>query len=366
MIRTTFYRFLIFVVLCAFASHTNAQSKPFNPSKDTLVISVAGNDPFIVEDEDTDELRGISIDIWEEMAYKNNWQYRYISYPTVNKALKAVEKGDSDLAIGPISITSSRVKKLMFSQPYYQSSLAIGSRADGLGLWGRIKPLFSLKLLIAVGVFLFILAIVGTLLWLAEHKASPEQFPRDPKRGIGNGMWLAIVTMSTTGYGDMAPVTLRGRIVAGIWMVITIIFATSMVAGIASTLTLTGMGDSTITKVEELANKKSATVAGSPATTFVKEHKSKPIVVDTFDEALKLLDEKKVDAVVYDRPQLLYFQQNNKEEDLYVAKAEYYKQGYGFAFPLNSEFVYQVNLELLKLAEEREIEDIVAEYLGKE
>lgn len=366
MIRTTFYLFLIFVVLCAFASHTNAQTKPFNPSKDTLVISVAGNDPFIVENQDTDELSGISIDIWEEMAYKNNWEYRYVTYPTVNKALKAVEKGDSDLAIGPISITSSRVKKLMFSQPYYQSSLAIGSRADGLGLWGRIKPLFSLKLLIAVGVFLFILAIVGTLLWLAEHKASPEQFPRDPKKGIGNGMWLAIVTMSTTGYGDMAPVTLRGRIVAGIWMVITIIFATSMVAGIASTLTLTGMGDSTITKVEELANKKSATVAGSPATTFVKEHKSKPIVVDTFDEALKLLGEKKVDAVVYDRPQLLYFQQNNKEEDLYVAKAEYYKQGYGFAFPLNSEFVYQVNLELLKLAEEREIEDIVAEYLGKE
>ena len=73
-----------------------------------------------------------------------------------------------------------------------------------------------------------------------------------------------------------------------------------------------------------------------------------------------------MDAVVYDRPQLLYFQQNNGEEDLYVAKAEYFKQGYGFAFPLNSEFVYQVNLELLKLAEEREIEDIVAEYLGKE
>lgn len=366
MYNHTSYRLIIFIILWVFTLQTQAQSKAFNPVEDTLVISISGNDPFIIEDENTDELRGISIDIWEKMADENDWHYRYESYPTVSKALKAVENGKSDMAVGPISITSARVKRVKFSQPYYQSSLAIGSRADGLGLWGRIKPLFSLKLLVAVGVFLFILAIVGTLLWLAERKASPEQFPANPKSGIGNGMWLAIVTMSTTGYGDMAPVTLRGRIIAGTWMVITIIFATSMVAGIASTLTLTGLGDSTITKVEELSGKKSATVAGSPATAFVKEHKSKSVTVNTFDEALDLLESRKVEAVVYDRPQLLFFQKNNKDKNLYVAKAEYYKQGYGFAFPLKSEFVYDVNLELLKLSEDHEIERIVAEYLGDE
>jgi polar amino acid transport system substrate-binding protein len=366
MYNHIFYRFIVCVIFCAFTPQFQAQSKAFNPSEDTLIISISGSDPFIVANEDTDELNGISIDIWEKMADENNWQYRYEFYPTVSKALKAVENGKSDLAVGPISITSARVKRVKFSQPYYQSSLAIGSRADGLGLWGRIKPLFSLKLLIAVGVFLFILAIVGTFLWLAERKASPEQFPADAKRGIGNGMWLAIVTMSTTGYGDMAPVTLRGRIIAGSWMVITLIFATSMVAGIASTLTLTGLGDSTITKVEELSGKKSATVAGSPATAFVKEHKSKSVSVNTFEEALELLENRKVEAVVYDRPQLLFFQKNNKENNLYVAKAEYYKQGYGFAFPLKSDFVYDVNLELLKLAEDHEIERIVAEYLGDE
>lgn len=356
-------RFLI-CIFFAFSFQSQAQSQTFNPSEDTLIIGISGNDPFIISDEDTGSLNGISIDIWEEMAREKNWQYHYETYPTVSKALQAVENGKADMAVGPISITAARLERVKFSQPYYQSSLAIGSRADGLGLWDRIKPLFSMQLLIAVGIFLFILAIVGTLLWLAERKASPEQFPADAKRGIGNGMWLAIVTMSTTGYGDMAPVTLRGRIIAGIWMVITLIFATSMIAGIASTLTLTGLGDSTITQVEELSGRKSATVAGSPATAFVKEHKSKAVLVSSLDEALELLEDRKVDAVVYDRPQLLYFQKNNTENNIYVAKAEYDKQGYGFAFPQKSEFVYDVNLALLKLAEEGEIEEIVSEYLG--
>ena len=83
-------------------------------------------------------------------------------------------------------------------------------------LWGRIQPFFSKRLLYATGVFVFILACVGTLLWLAERKDN-EQFPTSPARGIGNGMWCAISTMTTTGYGDIAPVTLAGRIIACGW-----------------------------------------------------------------------------------------------------------------------------------------------------
>lgn len=179
-------------------------------------------------------------------------------------------------------------------------------------------------------------------------------------------MWLAIVTMSTTGYGDIAPVTLRGRIISGSWMVITLIFATSMIAGIASTLTLSGLGTSTVTNIEQLSGKKTATIVGSPAEAFIKEHKSKAVAVSTIDQAMELLKNKKVQAVVYDRPQLMYYKNNHKEEDLYLAKAEYYKQGYGFAFQKGNNLVYDVNQTLLELAEDRKVKGIVDDYLGKE
>lgn len=348
------------------ATQLHAQNENKNRLKDSLVVGIAGSEPFVSQNKITKKPEGIAVEIWQNLADKNDINYQYKRYPTVEKALNAVEAGKIDLVVGPISITSQRLKHLQFSQPYYQSSLAIASRNDNVGFWSRIKPLFSMKLLIAVGVFLFILAIVGTLFWFAERKANPEQFPADPKRGIGNGMWLAIVTMSTTGYGDMAPVTLRGRIVAGSWMVITLIFATSMVAGIASTLTLSGLGTATVTNIEQLSEKKTATITGSPAVAFIKEHKAKSVTVNTLNEAMTLLRNKKVDAVIYDRPQLLYFEKNHKDDDLYIAKAEYYKQGYGFAFQKDNNLVYQVNLALLELAEDQKVAEITADYLGSQ
>lgn len=355
----TFLPAFIFLILTTYLPAQDSLS-----TQTTLRVGVTGSAPFVFNDPKNPE--GIAIEIWEDLAQEKDWNYQYKSFDEVSAALMALTNGELDMVVGPISITSDRVARMRFSQPYYQSSISIASRADSPGLWQRIKPFFSFKLLIAVGVFLLILAIVGTLLWLAEHKASPDQFPQDPVKGIGNGMWLAIVTMSTTGYGDMAPITLRGRIIAGTWMVVTIIFATSMVAGIASTLTLSGMGSSTIKNAEELSGKKVATLKNSPSLTFLKGYKAKAIETNDIEEAFVKLKNREVDAVVYDRPQLLYYLNEHPEEDLYIAKAEYYKQGYGFAFPLKDTLVYEVNRTLLKLAEEHVVQDIVDEYIGED
>ena len=67
------------------------------------------------------------------------------------------------------------------------------------------------------------------------------------------------------------------------------------------------------------------------------------------DEAFVKLAVKEVDAMVYDRPQLLQYLKNYKDEKLYLAKSDYYKQGYGFAFPLNSTLIHEVNRSLLEL-----------------
>lgn len=334
-----------------------------SPAKE-LLVGIAGNEPFVFENNSS--TKGIAIEIWEDMANKKSWNYRYKSFETVEDALHALRKGELDVVVGPISITSQRLEYMRFSQPFYNSSLAIVSRVDELSLWQKVKPLFSIKLLFAVGIFLVILSIVGTLLWLAERKKSPDQFPSKPIDGIGNGMWLAIVTMSTVGYGDKAPSTLWGRIIAGSWMVISIIFATSMVAGIASTLTLTSMGTSTISNIEQLSGRKVATIAASPSEAFVKAHKAKVTEVYNLAEAMTKLKNKEVDAVVYDRPQLLYYMKNHKDEDVYIAKAEYFKQGYGFAFPYDSKLIYDANRVLLELAETQEITTIVHYYLDRD
>jgi polar amino acid transport system substrate-binding protein len=353
---------ILYSLLILFTLQTQAQSNNLDTTKDTLLIGVAGTEPFVFSEIN----EGVAVEIWDKIADKQSWNYKYVSFNNVEEALESLNNSELDLVVGPISITSKRLETMRFSQPFYNSSISIISRIEDKGLWQKVKPFFSLKLLMAVGIFLIILAIVGALLWLSERKESPDQFPSSPLSGIGNGMWLAIVTMSTTGYGDKAPITLIGRIVAGSWMVISIIFATSMVAGIASTLTLSSLESSTISNIEQLYGRKAATISGSPSEVFLNKSKINEIGVDNLDDAIAELINKKVDAVVYDRPQLLYFLKNNKSENLYISKAEYFKQGYGFAFPLNSQLVLDVNKILLELSENQQIERIIHNYIKKD
>jgi len=354
---------LIWVGLIVFNSSLSAQTAP--PSITVPIrVGIAGNEPFVFKSNSFS--KGIAVEIWDDLATKESWNYTSKNFESVENALDALNNGDLDVVVGPISITSKRLENIRFSQPFYNSSLAIISREDHLSIWQKMKPLFSIKLLLAVGVFLIILALVGALLWVAERKKSPDQFSQKPINGIGTGMWLAIVTMSTTGYGDKAPITLWGRIIAGSWMIISIIFATSMVAGIASTLTLSSLGTSTVSNIEQLSGRKVATLTASPSVNFLTSHKVKITSTNTLNEAMERLNNEDVDAVVYDRPQLLYYLKNHKDDGLYLAKAEYFKQGYGFAFPMNSNLTYDTNRALLELAEAQQISKIVDYYLDRD
>lgn len=366
MTRCSFHPFYTLAFIFSLCFFTKAQYVSLNPKVDTLKVGVAGNAPFIINEPGNPLPQGISAKIWGEIADDLNWNYRYKDYQSVTQALEALKTGEVDMVVGPVTINSQRLDSFKFSQPYYQSSLAIAYKQGEFSIWNLVKLLFSFKLLIAIGIFLVILTIVGTLLWLAEKKASPDQFPSEPAKGIGTGMWLAIVTMSTTGYGDKAPITLMGRIIAGTWMIVSIISATSMVAGIASVLTFSNFQSVDIKNIEELNGKRVATISGSPSVDFLKEYKVTVRPVENLNAAMTLLHDKKVDAIVYDRPQLLYYLNNHEEEDLQISKAEYYKQGYGFVFPKESPLTYDVNRTLLKLAEDNKAAEIAEEYLGKE
>jgi voltage-gated potassium channel len=63
--------------------------------------------------------------------------------------------------------------------------------------------------------------ITAAFMHLAEGEAQPEKFGTIP-----DAMWWAIVTLGTIGYGDAVPVTLAGRLVAGV----TIFFGLLMMA----------------------------------------------------------------------------------------------------------------------------------------
>lgn len=363
-----YFRTIILLVTAIFTIQNGSAQKQFsgpiqNSLSDTIIVGMAGNAPFMV---DTALRSGISIEIWDDLANDLQIPFKTVYFEDVPHVLAALEQGKVQAAAGPISITAERAKQVRFTQPYFQSSLSIMSITDHPSLYDRILPFFSAKFFIALCIFIFILGIVGTFLWLAERKENPDQFPAKPAYGIANGMWCAIVTMTTTGYGDLAPRTFWGRFTAGAWMVVSLIFATSLIAGFASVLTLSGIHTSSIKTAEELSGKKVAAVISSPAEDFVRENGGRLVGIENISQGYQMMKQKKVDAVVFDRPQMLYFLKEKGDEEAGVSKAEYQRQGYGFAFPLNEKKMHRVNVMLLELQESGAIDKISQKWLGKE
>lgn len=340
-----------------------AKPAPQPLSNETLRVGIAGSEPFVVKT--ARAMEGISVEIWQALAAQAGWRYKLLPYDDVPHALDALASGDLDFVVGPVSITAERTRRARFSQPYFEASLSILSHTQEASLWQRVAPFFNTAFYYAVGVLLLVLTLVGTLIWLAERRAQESQFPHQPGRGIANGIWFAVVTMSTVGYGDLAPKTRLGRAVTGIWIIISVITASSLVAGIASTLTLTGLKTSVISTAEQLSGKKVAVLANSPGEEFARRYGASLRGVASLQSAYQLLNSRAVDAVVFDRPQLLYFLQRQHDPDLAVSSTEYIRQNYGFALPLSSKMLHALNVNLLQLEETGRVDRIVRAWLGE-
>jgi polar amino acid transport system substrate-binding protein len=337
---------------------------PVKSPPKTLRVAVAGTAPFVVQNEKMPQ--GIAVEIWRDVAAHNSWKYKLVHYPSVPEALTALEKRQVDAVVGPTSISSQRARRFEFTQPYFQSSLSILAPVVNLTIWQRITPFFSKSFFVALGILVFFLFVVGTLFWLAEHGHEDSDFPAAPLPGIASGMWCAIVTMTTVGYGDIAPKTVAGRVIAASWMIISIVAATSLVAGIAGTLSLSSEPRRTIATAGELRGHGVAVISGSPAQAFAKRYGAEIRPVNTLHESYQLLKQNQIEAVLFDRPQLLYFLRQNHDSSVKISNAQYQPQGYGFAFAQGSNFAHQANVRLLQLKESGRVAQIVEMWLGKD
>lgn len=323
-----------------------------------LEVVVAGSAPFVVVEGGKPE--GIAIDLWEAVATRAEVPYRLEVAETIPKALEGLASGRYDAAIGPISITAQRAERVAFTQPYYESPLSIVSTAEGSRTWDRLRPFFTRAFGVGVGILLLVLGIVGVALWWTERKENPNQFSPDPVRGIGAGLWLALVTMTTVGYGDKAPVTPGGRFVAGLWMVVAMLTASSLTASIATALTLSQIGGEGIDAPEKLSGRKVAVVRDAPAAGFARQHGARVETVETVKEGLDRLAKGEVEALVHDRAVLAYELDGRDDgTKLVLTSGEYEVRGYGFAVTMGSSLVHRLDPAVLQVRESGMVRELL-------
>jgi len=246
--------------LIAIPTVVSAEPLPSKPQR----VGVVGAPPFVVR-EDT-KLSGISVEIWTRIAQSKGIEYQLIPQSNVQATLDAIARGDLDMAIGPISITANRLEgNVEFTLPYFLSEISVLTSSKEPSAWSRIKPFFGTAVLTSIGVLIVLLFAVGNLIWLVERHHNSEHFPQDYFHGVGNGMWFALVTLTTVGYGDRTPITRLGRFIAGSWMVVTLVTVSSLTAGLASAFTVAFSGLSTerIRAPSDLKNARVVVIKGS-------------------------------------------------------------------------------------------------------
>ena len=78
-------------------------------------------------------------------------------------------------------------------------------------LFGLLETLFnSRRLRTILAALVFFIFLFGYLFYVSEPDV----------RDLGDGIWWALVTITTVGYGDITPVTTLGRIVASSLMLL--------------------------------------------------------------------------------------------------------------------------------------------------
>jgi voltage-gated potassium channel len=89
------------------------------------------------------------------------------------------------------------------------------------------KPLSAGRAARMIAEFTFIATVLGgTFAWLIDR----QDFPT-----LGHGLWWAIQTVTTVGYGDITPHHTEGRVIATIVMLAGIAFVAVITASITAT-----------------------------------------------------------------------------------------------------------------------------------
>ena len=328
-------------------------------------VGISGSPPFVIKD--GSHYSGISVDIWDRVAEDNDISYKLIEQPTPKAGIEAVDDGSIDLLVGPISITSRRlaIPGIDFTQPYFLSKEGIVLPLKTPSIFSRLQVFFGWAVISSVLVLIAVLLAVGSLIWIAEREKNSAQFPRDWLPGISSGMWFALVTLTTVGYGDKAPITRTGRSITGAWMVISLIAVSSLTASLASafTLFLSGATETAINTPQQLSGRRVAVVEGTDGMELAENRDMRVVPAPSLDSAIELVLSQKADALIFDRHSIRYHLKQNPDLAVRLAPFTLSDETYGFVLKPTSPLRTPMGVSILKLQQSGEAEAIANKFL---
>jgi polar amino acid transport system substrate-binding protein len=344
------------------APQAPAQTPGPPEARGELVIGTKVAPPFAMKAEDG-TWRGISIDLWRRIANQTHLRYRF-QETTLKGLTDGVAEGSLDAAVAALTVTGPRQRVVDFTQPFYSTGLGIAVASDGGIIWWQIiRNVFSLGFIRAAAVLFAISLSVGVVLWLIEHRHN-EHFGAH-QRGLGASVWWSAAAMTQAGgaAGEKVPMTLPGRLLAMAWMVTSVIVFASFTAALTSQLTLKHLRG-TVNGEADLRYVRVGAVAGTETTEYLSHERIAYQVLADTEAGLTALQKGRIDALVYDRPLLLWLVNERFSGSLRVLDGTFDPQVYAIALPQGSELRMPINLALLDAIRSDWWRETLFAYLG--
>ena len=308
------------------------------------------------------EWQGLIVDLWKEIAAELNLQYR-LGEASPDAILDDLAHDRLDLAIGPFATTLERQKTIDFTHAFLVEEMGIAvRRGEDEERWISVARALSTPTALRLYLGLVLLVFVaGALIWVLERRRNP-QFSGSSLQGIGSGFWWSGVTTVAVGYGDKVPITFWGRMMALLWMSVSLILVTAFTAFVTAKLAVAEFGR--VHGPESLRNATVGTIEGAAVGDYLRSQRINHRVYATLPKALAGLRSREVAAVVYGARILDFAVQRPGNEDLDVLPSTFDRQLLAFPLPDGSPLRGPINEALRRYLAQAAWKDLQDRYLA--
>jgi ABC-type amino acid transport substrate-binding protein len=327
-----------------------------------LVVATKEAPPFAIKN-DKGEWSGISIELWRKLAEQLKLRYRFVEASSVPALLDGLQAGNFDVAVAAISVTPAREQRVDFTVPYFQTGTGVAVQTDHVASWMPvIRSIASYGFVQAALGLLGLAFLAGSLIWFFEHNAN-EGFGGGMAHGLSSGVLWSTHTMTQRVDGGKSPMTLAGRIVAIIWMIVSVIAIAVFTAGLTSALTTRRLHGA-VNSIGDLSAVRVGVVQGTATEDALSRMRIRFRTVASPSQGFEALQQGSIDALAYDKPILAWtIRQRGLSAELTDVTFE--PQSYAIALRNDRDLRKRLNVALLEAAQSDWWKDVLFRYLGQ-
>ncbi|CAN1229926.1 Glutamate receptor 3.1 [Linum perenne] len=326
---------------------------------------------IVTTDNGTNAVQGYCIDIFlaARRLLPYELPYEFVPFgdgrknPNYFELVNEIATGVFDAVVGDISIVRERTKIVDFTQPFTESGLVVVApvRKQKSSVWAFFRP-FSLSMW---GITMLFFLIVGSIVWLLEHRTNDE-FRGPPKKQFVTVLWFSFSTLFMA-HRENVDSTL-GRFVLIIWLFVSLIVNSSYTASLTSILTVEQLS-SPITGIESLitGNVAIGYQVGSYAKNYLRDElniaQSRLVPLGSPLEYARALSKGTVAAIVDEKRYVDIFLADHCKFS--IQGSEFTKRGWGFAFRKDSPIAVDMSTAILRLSENGELQRLENKWLSR-